>query len=57
MANSTLDTMVSIIPVVIVGGMALKMLDVAMPKQKTTRRKRKKSGGSPKFGDFRNVGF
>jgi len=57
MANSTLDTMVSIIPVVIVGGMALKMLDVAMPKQKSARRKRKKSSGSPKFGDFRNVGF
>ena len=57
MANSALDTLVATIPVVIVGGMALKMLDVAMSKQKAARRKRKKSGGSPKFGDFRNVGF
>lgn len=57
MANSALETMTSIIPVVVVGGVALKMLDRVMPEKGKASKKRKRQKRATKFGDFSNVGF
>lgn len=58
--SSTIDQLASVLPVIVMGGVAMKMTQgmFQSTKPKTTRkRKRSKRARSMGFGNFGNVGF
>jgi len=60
MSNGATDTMLSVIPVVVLGGITLKLAENLFPKvQSKPKSKREKRNvyGRSYSGDFSNVGF